>query len=360
MALKISKFAIYSWIVLGVNIFVIIWGAYVRASGSGAGCGSHWPTCNGAIIPLNPRIETVIEFTHRLSSGFALILVIGMLIWAYRSYPRKNIVRLGATLSMIFITTEALVGAGLVLFEWVAQDASTGRVISMAVHLINTFLLLAALTLTAWWASSGETISLTKKGVALWVFTIGFIGVLFIGVSGAITALGDTLFPASSLAEGMQQDFSAAAHFVVRLRIWHPIIAIITGAYLFLVSGLIAMYANDELRAIRDGKNQNSPKIERHYRFVRLFAYLLIGGLALQLLAGLINLVLLAPVWMQLVHLFLADTVWIFLVLLFANTFAKIDLVESVTETQEGNPEPNRSSLHTGSAIFHYTSPNVD
>jgi len=335
MNLKLPKFVKFSWFVLGVNIFVILWGAYVRASGSGAGCGSHWPLCNGQVIPPSPRIETMVEFTHRLTSALALFLVIVLLIWAYRAYPPRNIVRLGATLSMIFIITEALVGAGLVLFEWVAQDASTGRVISMAVHLINTFLLLATLTLTAWWATSGESISLKNKGIALWVFGIGFIGVLILGVSGAITALGDTLFPVSSLAEGVKQDFSPTAHFVVRLRIWHPVIAIITGAYLFLVSGLLAMYANDELRSIHEGKRQAGVQIERHYRSVKFFAFLLIGGVAAQLSAGLINLLLLAPIWMQLVHLLLADVVWIGWVLLFANTFAKFDIAESVVDNDQ-------------------------
>ena len=133
-----------------------MWGAYVRATGSGAGCGNHWPLCNGEVFPRAPQVETIIEYSHRLSSGIALLLVLGLLIWGFRIFSQGHQVRIGASFSLIFIITEALVGAGLVFFEWVAKDASTGRVKSMSIHLINTFLLLASLTLTAWWASGGK------------------------------------------------------------------------------------------------------------------------------------------------------------------------------------------------------------
>jgi heme A synthase len=170
-------------------------------------------------------------------------------------------------------------------------------------HLVNTFLLLAALTLTAWWASGGSPVRLKDQGPALWALGIGLLGVLLLGVSGAINALGDTLFPASSLVEGFQQDFSPTAHFLLRLRVWHPVIAITVGMYLIFVSGLLAMFRSD-------------PRLKR-------FAIALCILFVLQLMAGLTNLVLLAPVWMQLVHLFLADMVWITLVLLTAVTLAQ-------------------------------------
>lgn len=329
--MKISTFAKYAWGVLLYNIGVILWGAYVRATGSGAGCGSHWPLCNGEIIPRSPQIETVIEFSHRLSSGLSLILVLILFVWAFRSTPRKHIVRLGASLSLIFIITEALVGAGLVLFEWVAHDASTGRVISMAVHLINTFLLLASLALTAWWASTGDTVSFKQKKLLVWVFGIGAFGAIVLGVSGAITALGDTLFPVDSLGEGFQQDFSPTAHFLVRLRVWHPVIAILEGAYLFLVSGILAMHANDEARRLRNVETPGNPGKLVYYLRLKKMALFLIGAVAVQLFAGLINLLLLAPVWMQILHLFLADAVWIGLVLLAALVFRPENLAEKTT-----------------------------
>jgi len=305
-----TRFSTYAWAVLAYNILVILWGAYVRATGSGAGCGSHWPSCNGAVVPRQPQIETIIEFTHRLTSGLAFILVVVLLVWALRAHPKGHPARLGAVLSMVFIIAEALVGAGLVLFGWVADDQSIGRVISISVHLVNTFLLLAALTLTAWWASGGERIVLRGQGASVWLFALGFLGVLVLGISGAITALGDTLFPSGSLAEGIAQDFATTAHFLVRLRVWHPLIAMLNGLYLALLGGLIYLF-------------RATPHIQR--------LAITLGALFLaQLVAGLINLGLLAPVWMQLVHLLLADLVWIALVLLAAANFGESELRQNL------------------------------
>jgi len=300
--MKFFTFTKYAWGVLIYNIFVVLWGAFVRATGSGAGCGSHWPLCNGQVLPRDPQIETLVEFSHRLSSGLALLLVIILFIWSFRKYPKGESVRLGASLSIILIITEALVGAGLVLFEWVAGDASIGRAISTAVHLINTFLLLGSLTMTAWWASGGRRVEIKRSRLLNLAFIIGFIGVLFIGMSGAITALGDTLFPVESFAEGIEQDFSESSHFLIRLRVWHPVIAIFVGLYLIFLSLLIGMFKED--------------------RQTKRFAIALSVLFITQLITGVINLALLAPIWMQIIHLFLADLVWITLILLAANTYA--------------------------------------
>lgn len=319
--MKLSRLSKYAWFVLVFNVGVILWGAYVRASNSGAGCGNHWPLCNGEVIPQPTEIATLVEFAHRLSSGTALLLVVGMFVWAFRAYPKGHPVRLGASLSLLFIITEALVGAGLVLFEWVADDASMGRVVSIGVHLVNTFLLLASITLTAWWASGGEALRLRGRGVALWALGLGFLGVLVLGVTGAITALGDTLFPAASFAEGFRQDFSPQAHFLIRLRIWHPLIAITVGFYLIFVSALLGML--------------------RSNRSIKRFALYLSVLFVIQLAAGLVNLLLAAPVWMQIIHLFLADSVWITLVLLAAVTFARTEPVQAgVQQAQETSPRP--------------------
>jgi heme A synthase len=315
--MKSKRFAWFAWGVLVYNQLVILWGAFVRATGSGAGCGSHWPLCNGEVIPRSPQLETMIEFVHRLSSGFSLLLILALFIWAFRVFPKGSPVRLGASLSVVFILTEALVGAGLVLFEWVAGDASSGRVISMAIHLINTFLLLASLTMTGWWASGGESLNFQYQGAWAWFFAFGFMGIILLGVSGAITALGDTLFPAATLSEGLAQDFNPAAHFLLRLRLWHPVIAVILGFYLLFLSGLVALF--------------------RPVRSIRVFAACLAGLFVLQLGAGITNLLLLAPVWMQLIHLLLADLVWITLVLLAMTNF-------SLSEISQ-NAEPTRSLL---------------
>lgn len=312
--MNVSRIAKYSWGVLLYNLLVILWGVYVRASGSGAGCGSHWPLCNGEIIPQTPRAETLIEFTHRIMSGLSFFLVLGLFIWVWWKFPKGHIVRKGAAFSMFFIVTEALVGAGLVLFEWVANDASLGRAISMAVHLLNTFLLLASLTMTAWWVATGEQIRVKTQGVILFGLGIGLVSVMVLGATGAITALGDTLFPSGSLSQGLQQDFSPTANFLIRLRVWHPLFAIATGFYLIFVASLLAFLHRKQV--------------------VRRFAVILILLFFIQLIAGLVNLLLLAPVWMQLVHLLLADSLWIFLVLLTTVNLYSSEYIPAFLEPQ--------------------------
>ncbi len=297
--MKIDRhFAHFAWGTLIYNLAVVLWGAFVRATGSGAGCGSHWPLCNGEVLPRAAQVETLIEFTHRITSGLALLFVIILFIWAFRLVPAGHILRLGASLALFFIITESLVGAALVRFEWVAGNVSMGRVVSMAVHLVNTFLLLASLALTAWWASGGERVRLRGQGRALAGIAIGFAGILILGVTGAITALGDTIFPASSLGEAMQQDFSPTSHFLIQLRIWHPVTAVVVGFYLAFVGSMLARL--------------------RGQIIVKRMAVGLGVLFVIQLLAGFVNVILLVPVPMQIIHLLLADAVWITFILLSA------------------------------------------
>ncbi|MCJ7537943.1 MAG: COX15/CtaA family protein [Anaerolineales bacterium] len=305
--MKLTRFAKYVWFVLIFNLGVILWGAYVRATGAGAGCGNHWPLCNGEVIPRSDQIETLVEFTHRLSSGLAFLLVFGMLIWAWRIFPKGHRVRAGAILSMIFMISEALVGAGLVLFELVADNESTARALFISVHLVNTFILLACITLTARWASGGKGVVLRWGEAYIWVLMVGFIGLLILGMSGALTALGDTLFPVNSIEEGIRQDFSSTAHFLVRLRILHPTIAVVVALYLIMAISWISS-------KVRQNEN-------------KIIGRVIISLLLVQLLAGLINVLLLAPVWMQLVHLLLSDSVWIFLILYASATLSQGDSV---------------------------------
>ncbi len=144
------RFARFAWAVLAYNIPVILWGAYVRASFSGDGCGAHWPFCNGQVIPRNMGAPMAIEFTHRMMTSIDSIAVIAMCVWAFRAFPRRHAVRLFSILSLVFLFIEALLGAGLVLLRYVAQNQSAGRAWYLSAHLTNTMLLLAALTITAW------------------------------------------------------------------------------------------------------------------------------------------------------------------------------------------------------------------
>ena len=274
--------------VLGWNLLVVLWGAYVRASGSGAGCGSHWPLCNGEVLPRAPRIETIIEFTHRAMSGLALLAVAGLCVWAFRAFPRRHRVRLMAGLSMAFLLLEALLGAGLVLFEYVDRNASVGRAIYLSAHLVNTQLLLGVLALTGWFArDSTSARGSPRAGLLLAALPLA----LVVSVTGAIAALGDTLFPATSIVAGFRQDFSSTAHFLLRLRILHPVLAIASGIY-FLFAGIAVIRSSASLTG-----------------------WAVAGLVVVQLCAGAMNLALLAPVGMQLVHLLLADLLWIALVL---------------------------------------------
>jgi len=292
----------FAWVVLGWNLAVILWGAFVRASGSGAGCGAHWPLCNGEVLPRAPALATMVEFTHRATSGVALLLVLALVLWVFRSRPAGHPARRAAAMAGALILTEAAVGAGLVLFRLVAQDESVARALFMAVHLVNTFLLLAALALTAHWCANDAPLrrdALARDG---WRFGFGFLGLLLIGTSGAVAALGDTLYPAQSLLSGLVLDISPTAHFLVRLRLAHPVLAL-AGALVVTFAAARLLQASDEPRARRAA-----------YR---------VPAIALaQIAAGVVNVALLAPVWMQILHLLLADVLWIAYVLLAAHALA--------------------------------------
>lgn len=298
-----NRFAKFSWAVLVWVVLVILWGAVVRATGSGAGCGSHWPSCNGEIIPTPRAIQTVIEFFHRMMSGGALILILILLIWGLRISPKGSPQRIGVIGSAVFIIVEALLGAGLVLLKLVNENTSALRAVAVAIHLLNTFILLAFVALNAWWASGGKRITLRGQGRLLpALLGIGLAGVAVIGMSGAVTALGDTLFPSDSIAHSLAQQAEPSAHFLIRLRIYHPIIAILVGVYsLYLVRLIYTRFSAKNTRRMS----------------------LILGGLLiLQGTAGVTNVLLLAPLWMQIVHLLMADSVWISYILLSASVLS--------------------------------------
>ncbi len=294
-----ARFARYAWGVLAYNVAVVLWGAYVRATGSGAGCGAHWPLCNGTITPRSTAMDTIIEFTHRVTSGIDLVLVALLAIAAFRIFPRRHPARLGAVLASIFLVSEALIGAALVLLEHVARNPSTKRGYSLTAHLINTLTLLACLTLTAWWGTGRPRVRVA--GRPGWMAGISLAVVVLMGVTGAIAALGDTLFPASSLAAGFAQDLDPGAHIFLRLRAIHPMLASLAAAWLIFYAAVVAA---------------SGPRARRR-------AWILAGLLAAQLTAGIMNLLLLAPIWLQMTHLLLADLLWITLVLLCATVLAE-------------------------------------
>lgn len=302
--LKLSKFAKYAWFVLAYNVLVILWGVFLRASKSGDGCGQHWLTCKGEIVPSAPEMKTIIEFSHRLTSGLAFISVLILLIWAFRQFEKGNPVRKTTLVSFIFIITEALVGAGLVLTGNTAETLTAARPFWMAGHLTNTFILLAFLSLSAWFASGGRTFNFKAESKVLLFLGLAVLGIFFVGMSGSVAALSSMLFPSASLAEGMAKDFSATSNILLRLRISHPILSIMVGVFLIFLAGWFKSKANENL-------------------WVKRWANVLIMLVGIQFLSGAVTLLTLAPIVMQLIHLFLADAVWITFVLLSANILAE-------------------------------------
>jgi cytochrome c oxidase assembly protein subunit 15 len=282
---------------LGFNFVVILWGALVRATGSGAGCGAHWPLCNGVVVQRSAAVETMIEYAHRILSGIDLVLVAILVIWAVRTLPRGHAARWAAIGSGAMLVLEAAAGAALVKFGWVAHDASSARGGAVVVHLTITFLLLGSLALTT--ALADEPAGPTVRGRGPFVAALGLgLGTLLVaGATGAVAALGDTLYPPTGVVVGLVEDLSDRAPFLLRLRLIHPFAALASALVLVVIS-----------RAVLQ---TNDPRL-------RLPGLRLLAALGLQLVGGALNWLMLAPVWMQLVHLLLADLTWIALVWLAA------------------------------------------
>ena len=293
--MKYRRFITYAWFVVLYTVAVILWGAVVRATGSGAGCGRHWPVCNGEIIHRPESVATMIELSHRLTSSLTGFLIIILLVWAFRVFPKASLVRRGAILSFVFVVIEGGFGALLVLAELVEDNASVWRAVAIGLHLINTLILLYWAVLVAW-AAHDPTRQFTtphKHSNLLWG---AMIALCVVSSAGAITALGDTLFPAESLAQGLAADLDPTQNFLVQLRVWHPALAVLVSGYLMWM-------------ASRLHEETLSPFAERLTNAVY-------GVVILQLLVGILNIFLLVPVWMQIIHLLVADSLWIVIVLL--------------------------------------------
>lgn len=287
-----------AWAALIYNVLVILWGAVVRLTGAGAGCGDHWPLCNGVVVPQSPALHTVIEFSHRLTSGASGLLALGLIALTFFTTRRGHPARLGALLTFALIVLEGLVGGVQVLLGLTADSTDPARGLVQGVHLANTFLLLGALLLTALWASGRPALRLRGQGGALGLIAAGLLLTLLLGMAGAVTALGDLLFapaPGTPL-DTVRRDFGTTASLIENLRVIHPMLAVLGSAYLLWMAGA--------LRRLRP-----SPGVAR-------WGLVLAGVIGLQVLAGFVNVALRAPAWMQLTHLLLACVMWLVTVLL--------------------------------------------
>lgn len=272
----------FAWSVLVLNVAVILLGALVRATGSGAGCGRSWPVCRGELIPPLGG-ATAFEFTHRVGSGLALLAVLALAVAVVKATGSSHGARRSVGLSVLAIVGEALIGAAIVAYEWVADDASIARAVAVPLHLVNTLVLLAALTATTSRLAGAPARRL--PGWAIW----GGVGLVIVAALGAVAALADTLFPAESIAAGLGADWEPAQHFLTRLRVLHPVVAVVVGGALV---------------ATATQRRQSSA------------ARAVLVLVAIQVGVGIVNVLLLTPVWMQLVHLGIADALWVAWVLL--------------------------------------------
>ena len=279
------------WLTLVFNFLVIIWGGFVSASGSGDGCGASWPLCPN-IVDDETLWQTVVEFTHRLTSGLALLLVVGTYLWSRRLWPNGSLPRKAAGWALIFMVIESLLGASLVLFQWVDTNESVARAFVQPVHLTNTLLLSGAIAAilwgqhlqSDWWARYGRLLVLALFGLVL------------VSSFGTFASLASTIFPSESFFEGVQKDFAGDSHYLVRLRIWHPALALLLGLGLWrLVARLEASAGARQLSALAWN--------------VQMLYWLQFG-------LGALNAILLTPVWLQMVHLALAHLLWLGLVAL--------------------------------------------
>jgi cytochrome c oxidase assembly protein subunit 15 len=289
----------FAWFVLAYFIAVILWGTVVRATGSGAGCGDHWPLCNGTVVQHSPHIDTIIEFAHRITSGISFFAAVGLAIWTLAGTPRRHLARITAIAAVVFTLIEAILGALLVKLGLTAQSTSPLRAPYLALHLTNTLLMLGSLALTAHLLSRTQGYLRAKiRLVAPIRAAAGLFVVLIVGVTGSLAALGDTLFPASSLSSALAQDFSPTSGWLVRWRWTHPSIAFL--ASIFLIWLLVRAAQRN---AWWDNRSLSA-------------AVLIL--LAMQYLLGLLDVVLLAPVWLQVLHLLGADLLWAALIVLTA------------------------------------------
>jgi heme A synthase len=280
-----------AWATLAYTVAVVLWGAIVRATGSGAGCGESWPLCNGQLVFGTPALAKAIELAHRMSSGLLGTLIAFMAVWVFRAFKQGHPARAAAGACVPFLIVEALLGAALVKYGLVVNDPSPARAFVLSLHMANTLALVGAVALTAWWGSGHPRVRWDRSA---W---ISLSGVVLVGVTGTLSALADTLFPSPSLEAGLAADWSAGANWLIHLRGLHPLLALAVGLWAIVYAwGRIA-------RAERLAHSQR-------------LAAAVIALVCAQIAAGVLNLALLTPLGMQITHLLLADLLWIALLLL--------------------------------------------
>ena len=289
-----------AWAALVFTLFVVLWGGFVSASGAGDGCGDDWPFCGELLSPSTgatpaDTADTLVEFTHRATSGLALLAVAGLAVWSRRRFPPGHRARYWAALSLAFMVVESLIGAALVIFQWVDMNASLARALVQPIHLANTYLLMGALACAAWWSGPRRPAAALDPGRPDRLVAAALGGLIVVSAFGTAASLASTVFPSESFLAGVRSDFAGGAHYLIRLRVWHPVAVLAFGAYLVWLWRRLAGMRPEGLPAL---------------------FHLTVAVFAAQLAVGILDAVLLAPVALQMVHLFLAHALWLRLLVL--------------------------------------------
>lgn len=302
---------IYGWILTVYTVLVIVWGGAVTATGSGNGCGDHWPLCDGQVIVSHPHMKMMIEYAHRVSSAVVVFAILGLLLWTWLATPRGHIARIFSIAALVLVINEALLGAGLVLLRLTTGGVTLERVSYFSLHFTNTFLLLAAVAASAHFLSRKSGYLRTKVRFRSLRFGLpGLIALLIVAVSGSVADLGDTIYPSTNLRAAIAADFSSHGSWLVRLRWIHPAFALLAGIFLaWLVFGAVRKPA------------------------LRAMGFAVIVLLCIQYALGATDVLLLAPTWMQLTHLLGADVLWVTVFLL----AVRLCIVESPHVLTESN-----------------------
>lgn len=288
------------WLTLVYTLLVIVWGAWVRISHSGDGCGASWPLCHGQFIPRAAEGKTWIEYTHRFMSGIYGLLILGLTVWIHRRPEASGPLRFWMKLTLVFTVTEALLGAKLVLFGLVGSNDTPYRALVMALHFLNSLFLTGSLTIAALFAEAREWARVPWSEIRglsprlLRRIPTGTVGLFWLlGLTGTVASLSNTLYPTESLLTGLMADLDPNSHYLVRLRGLHPTLGVFAG-----VGMTVFFYLASEML------NESQPRLARR-------SFLLSIGVALTVIAGSLNLLLHAPVALRLLHLALAHGLWI-------------------------------------------------
>ena len=297
----------WAWATLAFFVVVVLEGAVVRATSSGAGCGDHWPLCNGEVLPHHPRVATLIEFTHRSLTGFSTAMFAVLITWTFRATRKGHPARTASVVAGILLLTEAALGAVLVLGHYVEQNASAARVLVQGVHFTNTMLLLAATTAVAVLLRPARKV-VAQSRLRL-PMIVALLATIVTGATGSVAALADTIFPSPSLGAALAADFAADSPLLIRMRWMHPA----SSALVVLCVVVLALgYSRQGYRVIALGLTTN---------------------LIAQVVIGCLDVLLLAPTTVQVLHLFSADIFWIMLVALAVPMLRRVHRQGAISNT---------------------------